>query len=311
MKEKVYIIILNYNCLEDTVSCLDSCLNLTYRKFEIIVVDNNSSDNSVEIIKKNYSNIKLIECDRNLGYARANNRAITYALNKNADFIWILNNDIIVEPKSLSVLVESYPKTPNVGLMGTKILNYNNNTIDYIGGLFNYEDGSTIHVGRNEVDLGQFNKQIIETDFVTGCSVFTSSDVIKRIGLIPVDYFLYCEDVDWSLNARRMGFIHYVNTMATVYHKCSASTKTIKGIITFYLIRNRLFLLEKYSNKKTSWLKRIKSDFNKFMLFFFKFNFRACLNIILAYSYWLLRLTDKRESPKFKLFNKYNDKKNS
>ncbi|MCP5004007.1 MAG: glycosyltransferase family 2 protein [Planctomycetes bacterium] len=296
ISKKVYIIILNWNGHEDTIECIDSCLNLNYSNFYVIVIDNHSTDDSVKIIRNKYPDIILLEFSKNLGYGKANNIAIRYAMKNKADYIWLLNNDIVVEENSLEQLVYSYENISGIGLMGTKILNYyDKNVIDYVGGNFNKTNGSTSHVGRNKHDLGQYDNQEIVTDFITGCSVFSSSDFLNRLGPIPEEYFLYYEDVDWSLRASKMGYIQYVNTKATVLHKCSSTSKRIKGIATFYITRNRLFLLEKYGYEKLSLFKKIIPDISKFLLFIKHYNFRGCFNILLGYIHWLFRLTGKKK----------------
>ena len=297
MDKKVYIIILNYRGYEDTKKCINSCLALNYSNYKIVVIDNYYENKAFNDLKNDFKYVKFLKNIKNLGYAKANNIAIKCALDNDAEYIWILNNDIVVDKYSLDELVKAYENTSNVGLMGSKVINSISNKIDYVGGIYNDIDGSTVHIARDVNDLGQYDNKLIETDFVTGCSVFASANVINNIGLIPEKYFLYYEDVDWSLTARKLGYIQIVNTNSVVYHKCSSSTKEIKGLITFYITRNRLFLLQKYCSDNTKWIIRFKQDINKFFHLLMNFNLRACFNMLIAYVFWLLGLGGKRESP--------------
>ena len=101
----IYIIILNWNGLQDTLECLGSILKMDYPNFRVVVVDNNSTDNSVDIIRKAHPQVSLIENKENLGYTGGNNTAMRYAMQHSADYVWLLNNDTTVEADTLSKLV--------------------------------------------------------------------------------------------------------------------------------------------------------------------------------------------------------------
>jgi GT2 family glycosyltransferase len=290
VKKTVFIIILNWNNHVDTIECIKSCLELTYQFKEIIVVDNASSDNSVNIISTKFPQIKILISQENLGYSGGNNLGIRWALGKQAEYIWILNNDVIVEKSSLTHLLQAYTDNEryNIGILGSKILDYSNQEyIDFVGGKFNLQTGFTSHIGRHERDLGQYDEFLISSDFITGASMLFKAQLIKEIGSFDESFFLYCEDVDFCVRAKKKGYNLFVTPNSVVFHKCSNSTKLIKGSAAFYITRNTLFLLEKYHLSILNWILKIfMTDFKRCISYLKQKNLRACYNVCKGYIYW-------------------------
>ncbi len=253
---KVFIIILNWNGKEDTIECIESVKLLRYPNFEIVIVDNGSTDSSEDVIKNKYPYIKLIQTGDNLGYAEGNNIGIRYAMEKDADYVFLLNNDTIVEKDALDNLVDYAEKKSMIGIVGPKILLYHDqNVIWFAGGIIDFFSGLS-HKGGGKKDDGTFD-EIQETDYITGCALLIKSDVINKIGLMDRNYFLLFEEADWCLRARNSGFkLFYVPT-ARVYHKCSVSFgkidkqySTSAPLWIYYYVRNNfLFIKKNYSGK--------------------------------------------------------------
>lgn len=256
MKDKsanVYIILLNYNNWKDTVECIESLQVIRNLKFHIIVVDNKSTDNSiVEFNKRLPASIKLIEAQENKGFSAGNNIGIRYAIQNNADYILLLNNDTLADMDFLTPLISFAQDTPNLGCISSRIYyNDNRNQIWYDGGDFNAYICRAIHRRYNSIGSSITGIQV--AGFVTGCCMLIPRDVIKQVGYLDENYFLYVEDTEYSLRLRKHGFELYWNADCYIYHKVSASTNKISRLTNYYEIRNRLLLKQTYLN----WLQKI------------------------------------------------------
>jgi GT2 family glycosyltransferase len=264
---KVSVIIVNWNGLAYTISCLESLKHVSQVncKFEIIVVDNASEDKSVETIANRFPEVKIITNTRNLGFSGGNNIGIKFALTNNSDFIWLLNNDTEVDPKVLIGLVDTAIKNPDAGIIGSKIYFYAGrefhigrytkselgHVIWYVGGQIDWNNMYASHVDVDVVDIGQFNTSK-ETDYVTGCSMFVRSKVFSDIGLLDEKYFMYLEDLDFCLRAKKARFKLLIEPKSIIWHKNSGSTaKPGNSLHIYYQTRNRLIIGIKYAPIRT------------------------------------------------------------
>lgn len=244
----VYIIILNLNGLRDTLDCLESLKKLEYPNKKIIVVDNGSTDGSAATLKTQYPELILIENKINLGYAKGNNIGIKWAIQNGGDYIWLLNNDTIVDSRALINLVQVAEENPSSGIVGSKIYQIGNQKrIWFAGATINWGKGLSSHLGINEIDMGQYNKVRV-VDRVAGCSMLVKKKVCEEVGLLDENYFLYVEEVDWCVRARKHGFkILFVPT-SIIFHKLSATVSKIgpwETVYNYYNTRNFLYLTKK------------------------------------------------------------------
>ena len=125
MDKSVYIVILNYKNREDTIVCLESLRNITYKNYYMVVVDNDSQDGSYEYLKEHEKDCYVMQSDDNRGYAAGNNIGIRYALEQGADYVCILNNDVVVEPDFLTVLIQYMESSPETGMAGPVVYEFN------------------------------------------------------------------------------------------------------------------------------------------------------------------------------------------
>lgn len=296
---KTFIIVLNFNNFDDTLECISSCQNLSEQHYEIVVVDNNSSDDSYAKLLQ-LENIHLLKCKENNGYASGNNLGICYAISLEAEFIWLLNNDTTVSTNCLTNLINTALCYPELTIIGTQILNYyDKTTVDFLGGKFDHLTASSHHIGRKtKFDNMSVHQKPFNTDFITGCSIFFNASVIHKIGYIPDCFFLYCEDLAWSWKAKITGIQIIVDPSAIIYHKIHSTTKKYKKS-TYYDTRNKLFLLEMIShNQKVSWINRFWLDLCLITERFFSGNIRGCYNMINAYYSWIMRNCGPTDKPK-------------
>ena len=231
---KVYIIIINFGKPEHTIECLQSIIDNNYAFFQTIVVDISNIDQSLDnlnawVEKKKDARFTIIHENENKGFAFANNIGIKYSLkNEDCDYLWILNNDIVIEKESLTELIRFHKNEENnnkLGFVGSKLMDYTNqDIIQNIGGTFNKWTGYSILKGMGEKDSSQYENINIDIDYVVGAAMFCNYSLIKKIGLMPEDYFLYYEDIDWCLSAQKAGYINSTCTNSIVYHKQGIST---------------------------------------------------------------------------------------
>jgi len=238
---KVSIILLNWNNPYDTVECIESLKEISYPNYEIIVVDNNSTDDSIKELE-NIRNIQLIRNDSNLGFAGGNNVGIEYALKRSSDLILLLNNDTVVEKEFLSVLVKRAVADKNVGIIGNKVYYYSEPAkIWSAGGGITRLTKRTFQYGENKIDKKRFIREM-EVDFLSGCCMLIKREVFERIGLLDAEYFMYYEDVDFCLRAKKLFKIIYTPG-AIIWHKVSATSN--KSYRDYYRMRNYIYLLRK------------------------------------------------------------------
>lgn len=261
----VFAIILNWNGKTDTLECLSS-LGVVRKKnpsLSVVVVDNGSTDGSVEEVTKKFPWAHIIDAGKNLGFSGGNNRGITYALKQDAEYVWLLNNDTVVD-KNVLCSISSF-RNPSVGAVGSKIYFYKGceyhkgrykksdlgNVFWYAGGIIDWNNALASHRGVDEVDHGQFDVEVI-TDFITGCSFFIRTSVIKQIGLLDESYFMYMEDLDYSLRIQQAGFQTVYNPRSIVFHiNASSSGGSGSSLHEYYQTRNRIRIGMKYAPPRT------------------------------------------------------------
>jgi len=295
----VYIVILNYNGWTDTIECLESVLKSKYDNYRIVIVDNASTNDSVDkiihwmegtleytlsvndklekyvfpvqekpiaythlyeidFLKQNdkLEKVVLMQANENKGFSAGNNIGIKLALQqKECEYVWLLNNDTVIKQETLLYLHNTYKKYYEegikIGLLGSKLFYYDNpKTIQAIGGKFNKWTGLVKVIGMGETDNNQFENKNISIDYPVGASIFTSRKFIEDIGLMNESYFLYFEELDWSLRGLKEDWKTLYSSEGSLFHKQGASTKTGSKIkakqknlkIEYYKYRNLLLL---------------------------------------------------------------------
>ncbi len=245
MVPKVIIIILNWNGLADTLECLNSLAKSNYRNTGIVVVDNASTDHSAEIISQTYPHVDVLRNSENEGFCKGNNIGIRYALERGAEYVWLLNNDTVVEVDTLSRLVETGESSSEIGLVSP--------TVHY------FDDKTKVQFAGSYIDIATFdihypeNKESVEAVFQAGPSVLLwgtalliKTSVIKKIGLLDERFFAYWEDKEYSLRSLKSGYRNIVCATARIYHKrklISEGEEAKKSAYFYYYIeRNRLLL---------------------------------------------------------------------
>lgn len=212
----VYVLVLNWNGWQDTVKCIESLKFLTYPNYEIVVLDNASTNDSVARICKAHPDVLLIETGANLGFAGGNNIGIRYALERGAEYIWLLNNDTIVSPDALTAMIEVAESDPKIGAVGSVLyyMNQPEKIQAWGGGRVNLITGRSRHL----LALGDLH-------YITGASMLLRKEALEQVGLLDEGFFMYWEDTDLSFRLLQKGWRLAVAPNSRVLHKESASAK--------------------------------------------------------------------------------------
>lgn len=245
----ISIITINYNGLKDTCELIDT-LPLENDKLEVIVVDNASLQDEASIIEQRYPRVTVVRSSKNLGFAGGNNLGIQASHGR---YLFFINNDTIIETKNeeqrnnfLQPLIERLESSDKIGMVCPKIrFSWGNHLIQYAG----YTPLSSItmrnhSIGFGEEDHGQYDTPH-QTPYAHGAAMLVKREVINRAGMMSECFFLYYEELDWSMMIRRAGYEIWFDPSFTVYHKESQSTGQDSPLRTYYLTHNRLLFVRR------------------------------------------------------------------
>lgn len=266
--KKICILILNWNRPSVTLETLSSVKKLKKPKSSIllvVLVDNASKDDSVEVFKKfkkeNINmDIEIIQNNQNLGYAGGNNVGLRYAIRYAFDYVLVLNNDVILKENLLVEMLKAHEQYPQYSIFSPKIYfakghEFHKNrytakdlgkVIWYGGGVIDWKNIYSTHRGLNEVDKGQFDI-CIETEVASGTCMFISKEVLGNV-VFDEKLFMYWDDVDFSLRARQKGYRILFVPNTHIWHKVSASSKIGSDLNDYYLTRNRMVIGMRYAS---------------------------------------------------------------
>ena len=257
-EEKIIsIITINYNGLKDTCELMET-LPLDDTSIEVIVVDNASQQDEASVIEQRYPQVKVIRSSENLGFAGGNNLGIEASCGK---YLYFINNDTLlslqgnavantkhgIQPE-LRYLVERLESDPQIGMVCPKIrFTWGDNLIQFAG----YTPLSRVTlrnnaIGFNESDYGQYDTAH-PTPYGHGAAMMVRREAIDKAGMMPTCFFLYYEELDWSMMIRRAGYTIWYEPTSTIYHKESQTTGQASPLRTYYITRNRLFFVQRNS----------------------------------------------------------------
>lgn len=270
---KIGIVIVNWNGWRDTIECIASLKKINYPnnwQITMAIVDNASTDDSLlslknEIQKNSVKDqeIILLESEKNRGFSGGNNMGIELLLGKKCNYILLLNNDTLVDKNFLTNLVVKAEQF-NYQLSGPKIFfapgyeyhkkysaEQKGKVIWYAGGVIDWKNIYCFHRGIDEVDKKQFD-DAQDTEFISGCCLLVKREVFENIGLLDDEYFLYLEDVDFCMRAKRVGYRLGFIPQSIIWHKnAQSSDKPGSKTHVYYQTRNRMLFGMKYASLRT------------------------------------------------------------
>lgn len=240
----VFIVILNYNGREVLEKCLASVFRVNYPSFSVVVVDNNSMDNSLEKAKSKFPRATFIKNEQNLGFSAGNNVGIRFSLEHGADYVLLLNNDTEVDFAFLDPLVKIFGNDSCVGIASPVIFRGNSGELWFSGGEIDWLKMKTRHSDKIEKETAY------ESGFITGCAMLIKKEVFRKIGLLDEDFFLYWEDVDFSVRAKKANFSLVVLPSSSIKHFEKSEGDLINK--TYWLVVSGLLFFKKNTSQ---WLR--------------------------------------------------------
>ena len=235
----VYIIILNWNGLEDSLECLESIKNLNYPLVKAVVVDNASKNNQAETLEQKFPDAAVLRQSENLGFCGGCNVGIRYALENGANYVMLLNNDTLVPPDLIEKLLAGFDHLENVGAVSPIILEHPaTEKIWFSKARWEGSEAQFRLSKPNEKYEDFITKPPYLSDFACGCCLFAPAKMFETVGLFDERYFAFYDEAEWCSRLKEKGFETYVIPSAFMYHKVSRSTPSL--VSTYLLSRNRL-----------------------------------------------------------------------
>ena len=265
--EQICVILVNYNGLKYNDKCIESIFNSTIaEQLRIVVVDNASSDGSRESLHKKWDcdqRIYIIDADENLGFAKANNLGICWAMKNGITHYLLLNNDTEIEPDAIEMMWKCHEEfdcivTPKIFYADKR------NILWCAGGRFTSIIRKSVQIGEGEKDSEKYTQDYY-CDFANGCAVFLDEQIIQKTGLLDESFFLYYEDTEFSMRAEKLGIPIRYCAEAVIYHKVNGSTKGNQSYRNVYYITRNWLICEKLYLGKTLWIFWVYFLLNRFL----------------------------------------------
>jgi GT2 family glycosyltransferase len=241
----VVTVVLNTNRRQDTLDCLGSLERSSYANRHDIVLDNSSSDGSVEAFRAEFPRVEIIRLSQNLGYAGNNNVGIRAALDRGADWVFVLNEDTVQAPDCLDELVRVAERDPRTGIVGPTVYHHDEpRVIQSAGGVLDSRWRSR-HLRQNEVDGGEA-REPTRVDWISGCAIMVRRTAIEQVGALDDRFFYYWEETEWCLRVARGGWEIVHVPRARLWHKGVSRDYRPAPSVTYYNTRNALLMMSKH-----------------------------------------------------------------
>lgn len=255
----VISVILNTNRRDDTLDCLESLAAQTYTNHQTLVLDNASSDGSVEAIRERFPEVEILKLSDNRGYAGNNNVGIQAALERGAVWVFVLNEDTILDRDCIAHLVAAGEQDRKIGIVGPLVYHYDEPTVIQSAGgeLDRYWEAR--HIGQNEPDQQQF-AYVRRVDWISGCAILVHRTVIEHVGMLDERFFYYWEETEWCLRTKRAGWIILHVPQARLWHKGVQRDYRPKPSVAYYNTRNKLLMMKKHDAPPLVWAMTVKRN---------------------------------------------------
>lgn len=267
---RIATIILNWNRKDDTLRCLESLRHSTYPENDLYVVDNASTDGSVEAVRTLFPEARLIVNADNLGYAEGNNVAIRLALDLEYDAVLLLNNDTVVAPDAVSRLAESLSADRRVGVVSPVMYFLARPELIWsAGGTVDWKRGSVASTYYSAL-AGDLPASDFEVDHVSGCCMLVRADAIRDAGPLDPRFFMYFEETEWCVRLGRAGYRILVNPRASIWHDISPDAQLGSPLVAYYMTRNQLLFLRAIGAPLSAWVRTLSGQVRTLASLFLK-----------------------------------------
>ncbi len=242
------IVLINYKSAGYTVSCLKSLERISYKNFVVYLIDNNSGKEDIKELSRYLETsplrVELVLNSENVGFAKAANMGMRHAIKEGFDYVLLLNNDTLVEPDFLEKLIETAESEERVGIVSGKVLFRDGRRIFSLGGSISFlRNIGHLHYYRRPVHEASHIERDFYCTFVSGCLMLIKVELLKDVGLLDEDFFMYIEDVDFCYRALKRDWKIKVNPKAVIYHAEGASSTS--EFAAYWASLNRLRFLHK------------------------------------------------------------------
>ena len=253
--KKVAVVILNWNRRENVLDCLKHIYQMDYPLYQVILVDNASTDGSVAAVRKAFPDVVLVENDKNYGAPEGKNIGLRKALETEMDIVYMVDNDIVVAEDSLTRLMEVLDEVPDSGIVGAKMYDYSKPDILLsAGGIIDFTENVSRGRGDREKDTGQFDATE-EVDYLWGGAMIATREVLEKVGLFETDYLGYWfEDSDFSVRVRNAGYKVMFCGKSEVWHRPHATEQQFSFRKKYLATRNAIRFMKKYATP-ANWAK--------------------------------------------------------
>ena len=244
------VLVLTWNNRAVSEACLESVLRLDYPRFDVLVVDNASTDDTVAALQARFgSRLEFLRNERNLLFAGGMNAGLRRALERGYDYALLMNNDVVVDPGLLGELVAAAATDPRIAAVGPKIYFFDRpDVLWFAGGELSLWRGWSRHRGLREVDRGQHDRRR-DVDYLTGCAFLVRRQALEDVGLLDTGFAMYAEDADWCFRARGRGWRLLYAPAARLWHRVSASA----GARSSFKVRRRLHSQMRFLCRHARW----------------------------------------------------------
>ena len=244
---RVACLVLNYNGRDITLQALGSLAQMSYPAFDVIHVDNGSTDGSREAVAESFPDVIQVRAEVNEGPTHGINLGLQKGLEGNYDYLLLLNNDIEVEPQMLTEMVAVAERDPSIGCVGPKAFYFwDRERIWSAGGVLRFKHSVTRERGMGQIDRGQFDRDI-EVDYVNGCASLMRRSVVEEVGLFDTLFKLAVEDADWCMRMKKLGYRAFYAHRAVLYHMVSHTAGNYKAGRTFFTGRANSLFTRRYA----------------------------------------------------------------
>jgi GT2 family glycosyltransferase len=248
----IAVVILNTNRRADTLECLASLAQGSYQRLRTIVLDCMSSDGSAEAVASAFPDVRVVRLSQNRGYAGNNNVGIRIAIEQEADWVLVLNEDTILAPDCLERLVEAAEGHRRIGIVGPTVYHHDEPHVIQSGGGRLGPYWQSIHVAKNEADRGQLSG-LQRVEWISGCAIMVRREAIEEAGMLDESFFVYWEETEWCVRIRKAGWSVVQQPLAKIWHKGVQRNYRPAPRVTYYLTRNRFLLLSKHQAPLIAW----------------------------------------------------------
>lgn len=252
----IYAVVLGIDHEDATLTCIESLLKSTYEAMKVLYVDNSSKGEAVKNVRERFSSLEIIENNENLGYAGGNNVGIKHALDAGAEYILIVNNDVVVDGDTVSTLFELMHSDGKIGIAGAKALRADDpSRLCWAWGKLNYRNMVSEVIGLDAPDSDEFSK-VQDVDYVFGCAVMVKVEAIRKVGMIDEDFWAFHEEMEWCERFRKDGYRVVFAGNTKVLHQMSLSFSSLARphVREYLLARNSVLFMKKHGTF-VQWLK--------------------------------------------------------